>query len=32
MSDVQIEGIETEAGLLAGPSDFIALLKPRVMV
>ncbi len=31
MSDVQIEGIETEAGQLAGPSDFIALLKPRVM-
>ena len=31
MSDVQIEGIETEAGQLAGPSDLIALLKPRVL-
>ena len=31
MSDVQIDRIGNEAGLLAGPADFIALLKPRVM-
>ncbi|MCX5512385.1 protoheme IX farnesyltransferase [Kaistia algarum] len=31
MSDVQLEAIDSEAGQLAGPSDFIALLKPRVM-
>jgi protoheme IX farnesyltransferase len=31
MSDVQLEAIDGEAGQLAGPSDFIALLKPRVM-
>jgi len=31
MSDVQIDGLSPEAGQLASPSDFIALLKPRVM-